>query len=51
MGRPLASIPTFPSHTLKDPMKIIEGIYSNYAGDPTDCIDVSKLLNTPPHSH
>ena len=50
MGRPLASIPTFPSHTLKDTMKIIEGIDANYAGDPTDTIDVSKLVGIPPQS-
>ena len=50
MGRPLASIPTFPSHTLKDTMKIIEGIDANYAGDPTDTIDVSKLVGMPPQS-
>ena len=50
IGRPLASIPTFPSHTLKDTMKIIEGIDANYAGDPTDTIDVSKLVGMPPQS-
>ena len=46
----MASIPTFPSHTLKDTMKIIEGIDANYAGDPTDTIDVSKLVGMPPQS-
>ena len=45
-GRRPADEPTFPIYTLKKSLRIIEVMEKNYAGDPTDPIDIADLLST-----
>ena len=45
-GRRPSDEPTFPMHSLKKALKIIEAIEKNYAGDPTDPVDIADQLDT-----
>lgn len=45
-GRRPSSEPTFPVNTLTESLKIAEAMKKNYAGDPTDPIDIADLLDT-----
>ena len=45
-GRRPSDEPTFPIHSLKKSLQIIEAMEKNYAGDPTDPVDIADVLGT-----
>jgi len=45
-GRRPSDEPSFPLHSLKKSLQVIEAIEKNYAGDPTDPVDIADVIGT-----
>lgn len=45
-GRRPSDEPSFPLHSLKKSLQVIEAIEKNYAGDPTDPVDIADAIGT-----